>query len=302
MIDLTISIVSWNVADLLKECLGSIYGNTSGITFEVYVSDNASSDGTAEMVKKNFPQVGLFANSANLGFPKGNNQVLKVAKGRYVMLLNPDTVVTPGTFETMIKFMDEHPEAGAAGPRLEYPEGGLQLSCRTFPTLETELYKAFYLDQLFPKSRIFGKYVMSYWDHNDVREVDQPMGAALLVRKDAMDKVGLMDENLFFWYDEVDWCKRIKNAGWKIFFIPSALICHHKNKSFGQWKRLRSALNGMKIWRASRSYYFKKHFGPASVPALYLFDVINLGIPLAAACLIVLGMVKTLGALLSLIK
>ena len=192
MIDLSISIVSWNVKDLLEACLKSIYDTTDGISFEVFVSDNGSTDGTIKMIKENFPQVKLIENGANIGFTKANNKVIRKAQGRYVILLNSDTVVTPGSLATLVKFMDGHPEAGAVGPKLEYPDGSPQPSCRSFPTLETEFYRIFFLDQLFPQSKRFGKYMMSFWNHNDLREVDQPMGAALLVRKSVIDQIGIV--------------------------------------------------------------------------------------------------------------
>jgi len=276
LLDLTISIVSWNVKDLLNACLKSIFENAKNISFEVYVSDNASSDGSVDMVKNLFPQVKVIANKTNLGYPIANNQIIRKAEGRYIILLNPDTVITPGSLETLVKFMDEHQDAGSIGPRLEYPDGSDQPSCRSFPTLETELYRALFLDQIFPKSRIFGKYMMSYWKHNDTREVDQLMGAAMLVRKEVIDQIGLMDENIIFWFDEVDWCKRIKDSKWKIYFTEKAKIYHYKNKAFGQWKSLKKIINGARIWRRSRFYYFKKHFGILSAILVNIFDLLQI--------------------------
>jgi len=277
MVDLTISIVSWNIKDLLDQCLKSVYENTKGITYEVFVADNGSADGSVEMMRQKYPQVTLIANTENLGFTKANNQIIRQANGRYVILLNSDTIVTPGSLETLVRFMDEHPDAGAVGPRLEYPDGSFQLSCRSFPTLETEFYRLSFLDQLFAKSPLFGKYMMTFWPHDDIREVDQPMGAALLARRETVDQIGLLDENIIFWYDEVDWCKRIKDRGWKIFFTPEAKIYHYKNKGFAQWKGLRKNLRGMRIWRSSRNYYFKKHHGILSVIIINLMDIIQTG-------------------------
>jgi hypothetical protein len=276
MLDLSIIIVNWNVKGLLLAALKSIYKHTKGLSFEVFVSDNGSMDGSQEMVKARFPQVKLLDNGSNLGYPKANNEGIKRAAGRYVILLNPDTEVTEGSLASLIRFMDTHPEAGAVGPKLEYPDGSFQPSCRSFPTIETEFYRAFFLDQIFPKSKIFGKNMMSYWKHNDIREVDQPMGAALMVRRAVIDEVGMMDEGLVFWFDEVDWCKRIKNAGWKIFFTPQAKIYHHKNKSFVQWKALKASLKLAKIWRGSRNYYYRKHHGALSVVIVNLLDVLQI--------------------------
>jgi len=274
-LDLSIVIVNWNVKDLLEKCLGSIYEHVHGISFEVFVSDNGSTDGSVEMVRAKFHQAQLLENKANLGYPKANNRGITNSSGRYVMLLNPDTEVTEGAMEELVRFMDSHPEAGAAGPKLEYPDGSFQPSCRSFPTLETEFYRMLFLDQIFPKSRVFGKYLLSYWAHDDVREVDQPMGAALLVRKSAIDRTGMLDQGIIFWFDEVDWCKRIKDAGQKIYFDPKALVYHHKNKSFVQWNTLMRSIKLARIWRGSRNYYFRKHHGPLSVVLVNLFDVIQ---------------------------
>lgn len=290
-LDLSIVIVSWNVKALLEKCLESIFKNTHGVSFEVFVSDNGSADGSAEMVREKFPRVELIDNRTNLGYPKANNEGIKRGAGRYVLLLNPDTEVTEGALPNLVKFMDEHPEAGAAGPKLKYPDGGFQPSCRSFPTLETELYRALFLDQLFPKSRLFGKYMMSYWKHDDLREVDQPMGAALLVRKSVIDQVGMLDQGLVFWFDEVDWCKRIKGAGRKIFFVPEALIYHHKNKSFVQWNTMKESLKLARIWRGSRNYYFRKHHGPISVVLVNLFDAIQIVLVLGVSFALIKGLI-----------
>jgi len=270
-LDLSIAIVSWNVRTLLRECLRSIFENTRGMSFDVFVCDNGSSDGSFEMVKAEFPQVKLIENHTNLGFTKANNLIIKGSTGRYVILLNPDTIVTKDSLATLVKFMDLRPSAGAVGPKLEYPDGSPQPSCRAFPTLETEIYRTLFLDQVFPSSPVFGKYLMSCWNHEDVREVDQPMGAALLVRRAAIEGVGSLDEGIFIWYDEVDWCKRIQDAGWKIYFTPEALIYHHKNKSFGQWK-IKAALKGALVWRGSRNYYFRKHHGPLIMVLVNILD------------------------------
>jgi len=286
--DLTVAIVTWNVRELLRQCLKSVFDNTSGIKFEVFVSDNGSTDGSIEMLKNEFPRVGLIENGANVGFTKANNRVIEKASGRYVILLNSDTVVTPGSLEKLVAFMDGHPEAGAVGPKLEYPDKSPQPSCKSFPTLETEIYRALFLDQIFPKSRVFGKYNMSWWDHGDMREVDQPMGAALLVRKEVIERVGMLDENITFWFDEVDWCRRIKDAGWKIFFDPGSLIYHYKNKGFSQWKGLRKSLNAASIWRWSRNYYFTKHHGRLSALAVKALDLLQIIIVAA----VIYGLIK----------
>ena len=294
MVDLSIVIVSWNVKQLLEECLVSIFNNQGNLNLEVFVSDNASGDGTDAMVKAKFPQVKYIQNEGNIGFTKANNRALRHAEGKYFLFLNPDTIVTAGALAEMIKFMEEHPDCGALGPKLLNPNETLQLSCRSFPTLETQLYTALFLDVLFPKSKIFGKYMMSYWKHDDIREVDQPMGSALLVRKDSLDNVCCFDENIIFWYDEVDLCYRIKKSGWKIYFTPKAQIYHYGGQGFGQWKGLGKALWGAYIWRKSRNYFFRKHYGGWTVPILILLDILQIALVITVIYLIIKSIVTVI--------
>ncbi|OGC23694.1 hypothetical protein A2291_04245 [candidate division WOR-1 bacterium RIFOXYB2_FULL_42_35] len=278
MTDLSIIIVNWNVKKLLEASLTSIFANKDGLNIEVFVSDNASSDGSQAMVTEKFPQVKLIANKENLGFTKANNLAIEQSQGKYVLILNPDTEVLPGALTTMVKFMEEHADCGALGPRLLNADQSLQHSCRTFPTLETQLYTTLFLDGLLPKNRLFGKHMMTWWQHDDVRDVDQIMGAAMLIRKEILEKIGAFDENIIFWYDEVDLCYRIKKAGWKIFFTPQAQIVHYQGKSFKQWKDLKTSLRGAYLWRKSRNYFFRKHYGKWQVPVLMIMDLAQFAI------------------------
>ncbi|MFH1684379.1 MAG: glycosyltransferase family 2 protein [Candidatus Margulisiibacteriota bacterium] len=287
MLDLSIIIVSWNVKDLLRECLSSIFANKEDINIEVFVADNASKDDSCEMVKKEFPQVKLIQNKNNLGFPRANNRAIREATGKYIFVLNPDTIVEPHSLKIMLQFMEENQKCGALGPRLLNPDGTLQLSCRSFPTLKTQFYTALFLDVLFPKSKLFGKYLMSHWKHNEVLEVDQPMGAAILFRKKTLDQIGLFDENIFVFFDEVDLCYRVKKAGWKIFFTPKANIIHYGGQSFKQWKGLKDSLRGGYIWRKSRNYFFKKFYGFWTVPILILLDIVQIALILGLLYLII---------------
>jgi GT2 family glycosyltransferase len=276
MIDLSICIVNWNVRDLLKACLTSIYKNTKDISFEVIIVDNNSSDDSVRMIKSDFPQAVVIENNYNAGFTRANNQAIKVSQGRYIMLLNPDTEVIDNALNKMFRFLESRRDCGAVGCKLLNTDGSLQRSCRTFPSLEVMLYSTLFLDSLFPKNRLFGKYFMTWWDFNETREVDQPMGSALMIKKEVLDAVGLFDQNIFIWFDEVDLLYRIKKAGWKIFFTPEAQIKHHLSQSFKQWKRLPQILKGMVTWRKSRNYFFKKHNGMLSVLALWGLDIFQI--------------------------
>jgi GT2 family glycosyltransferase len=293
-IDVSIIIVNWNVEKLLRDCLRSIYENTKKISFEVILIDNASHDGSVEMVKKEFPHVHLIANTDNAGFTKANNQGIRIAKGRLIMLLNPDTELLGNAVLNMVHFMDAHKDCGALGAELKNTDGSLQRSCKTFPSLEVTLYNSLFLDSLFPSSQIFGKHYMTWWDFNEPREVDQPMGSALMIRREVMDSVGMFDENIFIWFDEVDLCYRIKHAGWKIFFTPSAQIKHHLSKSFKQWKSVKQMINGTLLYKKARGYFFRKHYGLWTIPILYLFDLLQIAVVLG----ILYGLLRLIGLII----
>ncbi len=228
MIDLSISIVNYNAKDLLQQCLHSIFSNVDNLNIEVWVVDNASIDGSAEMVESMYPQVNLIKNSSNRGFIKANNQGLRKSNGRYVLSLNNDTIVLPGALSTMVEFMDSHPDAGAIGAKLLNPDGTLQLSCRDFPTYSAAIFNRYsLLTKLFPNNKFSRKYLKTDWDHNDVREVDWVSGSCLLVRREVIETVGIMDEDYNMYVDDVDWCYRIWKHGWKVYYVPDAKIIHY---------------------------------------------------------------------------
>lgn len=225
-VDVSIIIVNWNTRDILRDCLKSVYEQTQDIEFEVIVVDNASADGSAEMVKKNFPRVTLLENSENHGFAAANNQGIAIARGRYVLLLNSDTVILEKAIEKTISFADSHPKAAVVGCRVLNPDMTLQHSCFMFPSILNMLLSATYLYKLFPRNKFFGRERMTWWDRNDVREVDVITGCFMLVRRKVIEQVGLMDERFFMYGEETDWCYRFKKAGWKNIFIPDVKIIH----------------------------------------------------------------------------
>jgi GT2 family glycosyltransferase len=207
--------VSWNTRDLLRECLRSLVSELDGLDAEVFLIDNASHDGSAEMVRCQFPEIKLVANASNRGFAAANNQALKTASGEFVLLLNPDTVVHKGAIRTLLQFMQAHPKAGIVAPQLLNTDGTVQRSCRQFPTFLNMSYELLGLSRIFANQPIFRQYKMLDWNHDDERQVDQPEGACLLLRKKVIDDVGLLDEGFFMLFEEVDWCYRIKEAGWE---------------------------------------------------------------------------------------
>lgn len=230
--DLSIIVASYNVAPLLAECLRSLPAALAGLTGEIWVVDNDSRDGSADMVRSEFPQVHLIQNSVNRGFAKANNQALAEARGRYFLLLNPDTYVPAGTLLPMVEYMDQNPTVGMAGPRLMRPDGRLDEACRrSFPTPLSALSRFLGLDRMFPKSRFFGSYRKTFLDPQQCYEVDSVVGAFMLLRRQAMEDVGGLDEDYFMFGEDLDWCYRLRSNRWKVVYLGSFCAIHHKGAS-----------------------------------------------------------------------
>lgn len=231
---LSIIIVSYNTKGLLEECLQSVY-KSKGIDkkeLEVIVVDNNSTDESCEMVGNKFTQVKLIENKENIGFSAGNNIGIKSAKSEYILLLNSDVVVGTGTIRSMVDFMNQNPNVGAATCRVELSNRKLDPAChRGFPTPWNAFSFFLGLEKMFPKGRIFGGYHQTWKDVSEIHEVDVISGAFFLVRKCVIDKVGLLDEQFFMYGEDIDWCYRIRQEGWKIFFNPQVTTLHHKKQS-----------------------------------------------------------------------
>lgn len=261
---LSIIIVNRNTKNLLKKCLKSIYSETKNIDFEVFVVDNASQDGSIEMVEKEFcksglyPDIHLIQNKKNLGFARANNQAIRKSRGEYILLLNPDTQILNQAIEKSISFLDTRLEIGILGCKLLNPDGSIQPSCRTYPTFLSQAIILLKLHNLFPKFLPIRKYYMLDFDHCQAREVDQVMGAFFLIRKKVIDEIGLLDEKYWIWFEEVDFCRRARKAGWKIYFWPKAQIIHQKAASFDQVCGLKK-----QFWlNRSMLRYFRKFESP----------------------------------------
>jgi GT2 family glycosyltransferase len=254
--DVAILIVGWNSRELLGPCLDSIRAMDPPRTRQVVLIDNASSDDTVSFVRQQYPEVELIANKENAGFARGNNQGMAVARGRMVLLLNPDTEVRPDAIPSLLDFLERHPEVGVCGPKLLYPDGRLQPNGRRFPTLASQLLVATGLRQLSPAA-----YDMRYqWGRTDFdreADVDEVSGACLMVRREVVEQVGGMDEHLFMYYEEVDWCYRIKRAGWKVAYVPRAEVVHHIAQSVNK-----AGFRAYRAFHTSQYRYFRKHFPP----------------------------------------
>jgi N-acetylglucosaminyl-diphospho-decaprenol L-rhamnosyltransferase len=265
MVDLSIVIVSWNVRDLLRRCLHSILDVSHSMHVEVVVVDNASTDGSSDMVQAEFPGVHIVANSENRGFPAANNQGLAVAQGRYVLLLNPDTEVIEDGLATLAAFAEAHPDVGMVGPQLLYPDGSVQSSRRRFPTLATAVFESTWLEP-YALRRLLKRYYVLDRPDDAVQDVDWVTGAAMMARREAVEQVGPLDEGFFMYSEELDWCRRFREAGWRVVYLPTARIIHHEGKSSEQVVTARHI-----HFQTSKVRYFRKHHGRIAAEALRLF-------------------------------
>lgn len=267
--DVSIIIVSWNVCPLLRACLTSLARQNSDLRLQTIVVDSGSVDGSAEMVAEQFPAVELIRRSDNVGFPRGNNIGLRHARGRYVLLLNPDTEVARGALATLVSFMDRHPEVAVVGPLLRAGNGSVQSSRRRFPTLLTAFLESTWLESWAPRG-VLERYHATDLPDGVAVDVDWVVGAALMVRHSVADTVGPMDEAYFMYSEELDWCRRIKDAGWRVVHVPAAEIIHHEGKSSEQAVTARH----INFQRAKLRYFYKYH-GRLAASILRLFLLAN---------------------------
>ncbi|MFN8116231.1 MAG: glycosyltransferase family 2 protein [Bacteroidia bacterium] len=277
MTKLSVVIVNYNVKHFIEQCLFSVLKASENIACEVFVVDNNSVDGSVTLIKEKFPQVNLIVNKTNTGFSVANNQALKIAKGEYVLLLNPDTVVQEDTFSKILAFMDEHPDAGGLGVKMLDGQGNFAPeSKRGLPTPEVAFYKMFGFSRFFPKSKRFGKYHLSYLSEDELAEIDVMSGAFMLIRKTVLDKIGFLDETFFMYGEDIDLSYRIKKAGYKNYYFPDTQIIHYKGES-----TKRSSLNYVVIFYKAMAIFSNKHFSGSN--AFWFNALIHLAIFLKAS-------------------
>lgn len=268
--DLSVIIVSWNVRELLKNCLRSVLAQ-QGVTMQIIVVDGASTDGSAAMVAEEFPQVALIACDENVGFPRGNNLGLERANGRFILLLNPDTVVYADVFATMIAYLEKHPKVGVVGPQLLNEDGTVQSSRRRFPTLWTAFFESTWLQPFAPKAVLDHYYVRDVQD-GETAVVDWLMGACLLIRAEVVAQVGGLDEAYFMYSEELDYCRRVHQAGWQMVYFPQARVTHLSGKSSEQ------AVTHRHInFNRAKLRYFRKYHGRLAAGILRLFLLMSYG-------------------------
>ncbi|HZV13286.1 MAG TPA: glycosyltransferase, partial [Candidatus Kapabacteria bacterium] len=264
--DVSVIIVNYNVRDFLESALHSVKKAMNGIEAEIFVVDNASQDGSAEMVRARFPDVHLITSSENLGFGKANNLAMKQSKGRYFLILNPDTIVQEDTLEKMVVFMDEHSDAGMAGCKVLNADGTFQLSCRRgFPTSWASFCKVFGLSSLFPHVKLFAGYNLTYLDVDKTYPVDALAGSFMMVRREVFEKTGGFDEDYFMYGEDIDWCYQTQKMGWKVYYAPVTQIIHYKGES-----AKRSSLDEVKVFYDAMHIFVRKNFSAPLIFILFL--------------------------------
>jgi GT2 family glycosyltransferase len=281
MTDVSIIIVSWNTREILEQCLKSIYEKTRDIYFEVILVDNASVDDTQEMVLSKFPQVTVIANDVNRGFACANNQGIAVASGRYVLLLNSDTLLYNNAIQKTVVFADLHPDMAVVGCKILNSDRTVQPSCFMFHSILNMFLAATYLYKLFPRNKFCGRQSMAWWDGADVREVDSVNGCFMLVRRKSIKEVGAMDERFFMYGEETDWCYRFKKAGWKVLYAPEGEIVHLGGQSTAQ-----KAGEMIVQLRISILQFIGKHYGRLTFYIAYLLTIIFFSVRLPVWCFI----------------
>ncbi|MBI5876332.1 MAG: glycosyltransferase family 2 protein [Chloroflexi bacterium] len=265
-VTLSVIIVNWNVRELLRACLLSVQRAGRALALEIIVVDNASADGSAEMVRRAFPAVRLIACDTNAGFSAGQNIGLAAATGAYLLCLNPDTEIVGDALRVMLDTMQAHSDVGVAGPRLCYGDGSVQSSRRRFPTFATALLESTVVQQWFPRNRVLDRYYVADRPDDAEQDVDWLNGACLLVRRAVYAQVGGFDEGFFMYSEELDWQKRIKDAGWRIVYLPQAEVIHYEGKSSEQVVPLRHIR-----FQRSKIRYFRKHHGRFQAVCLRIF-------------------------------
>ena len=264
---LSIVIVNYNTRKLLRSCLASIYAGANGRPFDVRVVDNNSRDDSVGMVRSEFPKVKVTENKSNVGFSKANNAVIAQTDADYILLLNPDTLVLGDAIDRVVKYLEGHPEVGICGCKVLNTDRTLQLACRrSIPTPKVAFFRLSGLSKLFPNSKAIARYNLTYEDPETTHEVDAVSGAFLMIRRQAIEDIGLLDERFFMYGEELDWCLRAKRAGWAVMYYPEAEIIHYKGES----TKYNSRKAALEFYRAMYLFH-KKHFAKNYSPVTNLF-------------------------------
>ena len=288
--ELSIIIVNYNTKELLRQTMQSVIDTASNVAYEIIVIDNASNDESCELIKAKFADtVILIQNKENEGYAKANNKGIAIAKGKYILLLNSDTVVLKDCIKKCIDYMDKHKQMGVLGCKILLPDGKLDRACkRGFPTPEASLFYMLKLDKLYPKSQKFGRYNLTYIGEDQISEVDSLVGAFMMVRSEAIKEIGLLDEDFFMYGEDIDWCYRIKKAGWKVVYYPLAKIIHYKGAS-SKKRRFRTIYE----FHRAMFLFYNKHYIKKYNPIITL--LVYLGISIKLILTLILNVFKGRG-------
>jgi GT2 family glycosyltransferase len=269
----SVIIVSWNARDFLAECLESLSSDVCRYSMEIIVVDNASTDGSVECVQRDFPHVRLICHGTNSGFAKANNLGIAASHGRYLCLVNSDVKVLPNCITLLVDYLEHHPETGMVGPYIFGRDGLRQRSCRGFPSVWNMMCRALALDSVFPRIKIFSGHTLSYWSQDSLRPVDILSGCFWLIRKEALNEVGALDESFFMYGEDMDWCKRFWAKGWPLVFVPEAQAIHYGGASSS------SAPVRFYIERQRADlWYWKKHHSRPAVACYFLISCLHLAL------------------------
>lgn len=281
--DISITIVSYNTKNVLEGCIKSLISSlSSGIEYEIFVVDNGSTDGSSKFVKENFPQIHLISNEENVGYTKAMNMGLKKANGDFLVQLNPDTLIQPDTFTKLIYFMRENQDVGICTPKVLNKDGSLQKQCRRSFAHPWDVITYFLgLDRIFPKSKLFGRYLFTFLDEEEVADVDAVSGSCMIIRKDVIDDIGFLDEQFFAYQEDADFCFRAKNEGWRVMYYPKASIIHYGGEGGSKNRPYYSSY----IWHNSYYLYYRKNI------ANQHFFLVNWFMYLAMASKMIVSMV-----------
>ena len=267
---LSVVIINWNTRDMLRECLHSVLASLDGMESEIIVVDNASEDGSVQMVSREFPQIHLICNPRNMGFAAANNQAFAISRGQHILMLNSDTIVHPGVLGASVRFLQENPKAGAMGCRVLNPDGSMQRTCSMFPSLANLVLWATGLWRL-PWPRFLGRYEMIHWQRNSLREVEVITGCYLMITRQALEETGPLDEDFFFFGEETDWCRRAREKAWKLYFAPVGEITHIGSGSV----RVFNSEYGIMLMQALVRLHLKKSGKLAAMAAWLIVMAMN---------------------------
>lgn len=279
---ISICIVTYKAGNLLRDCLNSIFKRPPSYPFEIIVVDNHSDDGTMEMLRQDFPTIRCTENAANEGYTRPMNQALRQGTGRYLVQLNPDTIVYPGAFDCLVQFMEEHPKAGICTPKVLNRDGTLQKQCRRSAARPWDVITYFSgLSRRFPQSRLFARYLMTYLDENEINEVEAVSGSCMIIRREVVEQIGYLDEQFFAYQEDADFCFRARQADWKVFYVPQAQIVHFGGEGGSKVQVYQSIYQ----WHRSYYLYYRKHLARDYFFLLNWFVYLAIGVKLAVSML-----------------